>query len=221
MNSAELTAMVVGAALRAGGTQEWRGIAVNALHDALRRSLGGDAVGTTAAMWQERWQARLSDLPEADLEELRHFGYAVLTLADPAGMASGRYGVVGVADTPRDLREAPVAAPTPPPTRLDATMPSDRRPPDARVRQAEQAVSLNAGLLGADHPATHTARRDLGIAYALAGRAGEAVNLLRAVISDLERLVGPDHPDTQAARTHLVLAESAGRSGGEGRTGHR
>ncbi|MFD9872698.1 tetratricopeptide repeat protein, partial [[Kitasatospora] papulosa] len=54
-------------------------------------------------------------------------------------------------------------------------------------------------------------RNNLAASYWQAGRTSEAVTLLEAVLSDLERVLGSGHPDTLIARDNLAaMRRSAG-----------
>ncbi|GHF65250.1 hypothetical protein GCM10018787_11820 [Streptomyces thermodiastaticus] len=75
----------------------------------------------------------------------------------------------------------------------------------------EQAVAYNQGLVrrstdnhGPDHPGTLTARNNLAVSYADAGRHHEALELREHVLADRERILGPHHPDTLDARHNLA-----------------
>jgi tetratricopeptide (TPR) repeat protein len=222
---------VVAAALRTGAAANAREpapaltAAMRSLRDALARSLGGEpgAVGDPVATeepsaidvgavestaWYEWLSVRLPVVPDADLRELLSRGYAVLALADPAGMASGRYQVAGVTVKRAVLGRATSPAVDPVRLLVRSGTSAQTGPPDAatEVRHREQAMAECERRLGADHPDTLTARADLGLAYARAGRTDEATELLRRVAADRERLLGADHPDTLAARAHLALA---------------
>jgi hypothetical protein len=61
-----------------------------------------------------------------------------------------------------------------------------------------------AWALGAEHPATLTARNNLALSYHSAGRTADAIALQEPVLADLERLLGPEHPDTLTARSNLA-----------------
>lgn len=67
--------------------------------------------------------------------------------------------------------------------------------------------------LGVDHPETLTARNNLAVSYASAGRVVEAIGLQERVLLELEAIVGVDHPDTMTARAHLARSyQSTGRT---------
>ena len=67
-------------------------------------------------------------------------------------------------------------------------------------------------LLGPDHPDTLTSRQNLASAYQAAGRAAEAVLLLRLTLAARERLLGPGHLDTVESCRNLAAAyREAGR----------
>ncbi|WP_375502712.1 tetratricopeptide repeat protein, partial [uncultured Jatrophihabitans sp.] len=44
---------------------------------------------------------------------------------------------------------------------------------------------------------------NLASSYWSAGRTGDAITLLEAVLADSKRLLGPEHPDTLTARANL------------------
>lgn len=58
--------------------------------------------------------------------------------------------------------------------------------------------------LGADHPDTLTARRDLARWTGERGDLHAALAAYRALLPDTERVLGPDHPDSLATRRHLA-----------------
>ncbi|MEV7177023.1 tetratricopeptide repeat protein [Kitasatospora sp. NPDC093679] len=75
----------------------------------------------------------------------------------------------------------------------------------------EQALAYDRGIVeqslrihGPDHPNTLTARNNLAVSYADAGRVQEGLDLCERVLVDRERLLGPDHPDTLSARNNLA-----------------
>ena len=64
----------------------------------------------------------------------------------------------------------------------------------AAIAEGEKAVELRAAFLGADHPLTAAAQRELGVAYLEAGRAGDALALFERVERIWEDAVGRVHP---------------------------
>jgi len=58
-------------------------------------------------------------------------------------------------------------------------------------------------VLGADHPATLTARNNLARWTGEAGEPARARDLVAALVPDLVRVLGADHPHTLTARNNL------------------
>jgi hypothetical protein len=77
----------------------------------------------------------------------------------------------------------------------------------------EAVVADRKRILGSYHPATLTARANLGHSYSPAGRTAEAIPILEAVVADRERILGSDHPATLRARANLAASyQSTGRT---------
>ena len=51
-------------------------------------------------------------------------------------------------------------------------------------------------VLGEQHPDTLSARVNLAVSYAQAGRISEAITLQEQVLADRVRVLGEQHPDT-------------------------
>ena len=58
---------------------------------------------------------------------------------------------------------------------------------------------------GPDHPHTLTARGNLALFLAAAGRTEEALGNLEELLADRLRVLGPDHPSTLSTRSNLAL----------------
>ncbi len=65
---------------------------------------------------------------------------------------------------------------------------------DAAGRETAEAVSLRAALLGAEHPITAAAARNLGLVYLAQGRLDEALAQLGPARAVWESAVGTEHP---------------------------
>ena len=76
--------------------------------------------------------------------------------------------------------------------------------PAQAVLIGERLLADQERVLGPDHPDTIAARAHLGIAYADAGRADEALTLDEQTLAARERVLGPDHPDTLTSRNNLA-----------------
>ena len=76
----------------------------------------------------------------------------------------------------------------------------------ATLRRAEH-------ILGAEDPATLTARNSVATAQLWAGHTSEAIAICEPLLTDRERILGPDHPDTLTTRHNLATAyQDAGRT---------
>ena len=73
----------------------------------------------------------------------------------------------------------------------------------------ERVLAESKRVLGPSHPETLTARNNLALAYADAGRLDDAVLLLEQVAAELDRVLGPEHPNTVTARASLAQARAA------------
>lgn len=71
------------------------------------------------------------------------------------------------------------------------------------AERVQQAVTLLAAELGADHVEVLAARLNLGWAYEAAGGLGRAEDVYTALVSDHERVLGPRHEATLTARLML------------------
>lgn len=79
----------------------------------------------------------------------------------------------------------------------------------------EDALEYGLQELGADHPWTLRAAKDLSIAKRRAGAIDEALELAESTFERQERIFGRDHPDTLAAALCLANALRAGGRTGE------
>ncbi|MFG2403740.1 tetratricopeptide repeat protein [Streptomyces brevispora] len=74
-------------------------------------------------------------------------------------------------------------------------------------------VADSERVLGNDHPDTLTSRNNLAASYQQAGRASEAVDLLKQLVTDREEISGDDHPKTLLSRANLAASyQQAGRT---------
>jgi len=81
------------------------------------------------------------------------------------------------------------------------------------VAIAEPLLADAAAAYGPSHPATLSARTNLGAAYRAAGRVDDAITQYERVLADHERLSGRDHPETLTCRNNLGVAyRQAGRA---------
>jgi tetratricopeptide (TPR) repeat protein len=81
------------------------------------------------------------------------------------------------------------------------------------VDVAEPLLADCEAAFGPSHPATLSARNNLGYAYRAAGRFNDAIAQDERLLADRERLSGPDHPDTLTCRNNLGAAyQQAGRA---------
>jgi tetratricopeptide (TPR) repeat protein len=86
--------------------------------------------------------------------------------------------------------------------------------PILAIEYGQRLTADSERILGEDHPDTLGDRANLGYAYWLAGRPGEAIPLLQRTLADYERIIGVDHSDTLAVRNNLAAAyQEAGRLG--------
>src|SRR5688572_17991568 len=70
----------------------------------------------------------------------------------------------------------------------------------AAVRLYESVVADYSRVLGADHPNTLKARRDLATSYHLAGQVDSAIRLFETTLADQERVLGLGHLNTLDTR---------------------
>src|SRR5512144_3098453 len=77
----------------------------------------------------------------------------------------------------------------------------------------ETVAAASVRILGAEHPATLTARANLATFYGEAGRTSEAITILETVVADRVRILGAEHPATLTARANLATSYwEAGRA---------
>jgi hypothetical protein len=62
-------------------------------------------------------------------------------------------------------------------------------------------------VLGPDHPDTLKARNDIAVWTGETKSTEEALQLLRLLLADRERVLGPDHPDTLKTRRDISRLE--------------
>lgn len=86
--------------------------------------------------------------------------------------------------------------------------------PAQSISIAEPLLADHERILGPDHRSTQAVRHNLAMAYQDAGRADEAIPLLRHVLANRERVLGTDNDDTLRTRNGLANAYlAAGRTG--------
>jgi tetratricopeptide (TPR) repeat protein len=84
---------------------------------------------------------------------------------------------------------------------------------DAAIRYWQAMSGACGQLFGPGHAQSLLARAQLADAYAIGGRADEALASAEAALADRERTLGPEHPDTVTAQVHAARSlETAGRT---------
>ena len=68
----------------------------------------------------------------------------------------------------------------------------------------EETGAADSRVLGADHPDTLARRADLANVYYRGGRLGDAVTLLREIVTRCERVLPPEDPLRRTVRESLT-----------------